>query len=742
MRKTFLITGLLIMVVFCVITLENCQFKNDKFSNITHEENKFVGDAACKNCHATAYNDWLRSDHYKSIQVPTDSTVLGNFSNTVFTTDGITSAFFKQGKKFIINTQGDDGKNHDYEVKYTFGYYPLQQYLIEFPNGKLQATRASWNSKEHKWFHQYANQKIDYRDWLHWTGNAQNWNTMCAECHSTNLKKNYDIESDSYKTTFDVLNVSCEACHDAGKKHIDYINSNEYKAGERFKSAFILLKKNSEQIKEINTCAPCHSVKTNISADSKSSEELLDNYIPVIPNTQRFHADGQVNDEDYTYTSFLQSKMFHRNVKCSNCHQPHSEKLILTGNQLCLQCHAKNYNNPLHHFHKINSAGAECKNCHMPGKFYMGNDFRYDHSFRVPRPDLSVQYNTPNACNNCHTNKSFSWAVAAVNKWYGNKRKYHFAEDLIPGSRVDNGSEQHLIKLLADTSVPNIIKATALNYLGNIQTNTSLNSLLDALNSKDAQVRYEAIKSMAAFPVQQWKNAVLPMLNDKVSAVRIAAADALTVISSEEIPADYFKSYTGAKDELQTFLLYQADFAHGNINIAEHYYKLKDYFNAEKFYKRVLKKDSLSNMVRLNLATIYNEQGKNNEALDMLLNAAKVDSKNAEIFFKTGLLYYELKNKKTAAANFEKAVQLKSANPRLYYNYGLLLQEDGATNVAIKILQTGLLVNKKDESLNYALAYVYLSNNQPEKALPYANVLKEIAPANINYQEIFNILHL
>lgn len=733
---------LTVFLIAGVFMLERCKPKTADTTAITtsSNNNEYIGDQQCKSCHAPEYNNWLKSDHFKAMQKPTDSTVFGNFNHASYTADGVTSTFFKRDKKFFINTQGDDGKNHDYEVKYTFGFYPLQQYLVEFPGGRLQATRDSWDSRQKKWFHQYAGQKIDYHDWLHWTGNAQNWNTMCAECHSTNLQKNYAIDADTYHTTFSVINVSCEACHGPGKKHVDYINSAGYKNGKKIAHSFLQLNKGSRQLTQINACTPCHAVKENISANKINSDELLDDYIPAIPNTERFYADGQVNDEDYTYTSFLQSKMFHRNVKCSNCHNPHSGKVYLTGNQLCLQCHSKTYDAPSHHFHVENTTGAECKNCHMPGKYYMGNDYRYDHSFRVPRPDLSVKYATPNACNNCHKDKSARWAADAVVKWYGPKRKYHFADDLIPGSKLDANSEIHLTRLLGDTAVPAIIKATAANYLGNIPSQTSVNSLIKCLQEKDAQIRYEALRSLVNSSSSQWKNAAGPLLNDKVRAVRIAAADLFTTIAQDQIPPEYLAAYQQAKSELDDYLMYQADFAHSNITIADHFVRMKDVANAEKFYLRALHKDSLANLTRINLATLYNSQGRNREALNILKAAAKIDNKNDQIFYNMALLYNEMNDKPASLAYFEKAFLLNSKNPRLYYNYGLLLQQLGKSNKAIQVLEKGLMIDNGIADINYALAYVYLQNKQIEKARKYAAVLKRLAPESPDYQQLFTIL--
>jgi tetratricopeptide (TPR) repeat protein len=739
-NKILVVIAMMFFVFSGAVFLQRCKPKEKEIASLKTGNNKFVGEQACKSCHANEHNEWQQSHHFMAMQPPNDSTVKGDFNNASFTGDGVTSKFFKRDGKFFINTQGDDGRNHDYEVKYTFGFTPLQQYLVEFPGGRMQVPRVSWDTKNKKWFHQYAGQKIPAHDWLHWTGNAQNWNTMCATCHSTNLQKNYNIDADSYNTTYSVINVSCESCHGAGKLHLNYVNSSDYKNGKKIPDSYLQLDKGSEQISQINTCMPCHARKSDISASLIQSGEIMDNYIPEIPTTEHYHADGQANDEDYIYTSFLESKMFSRGVKCSNCHNPHSGKILFAGNQLCLQCHAKTYDDPSHTFHPVGITASECKSCHMPGKVYMGNDTRYDHIFRAPRPDLSVKYGTPNACNNCHNNRSAQWAANAVTKWYGPVRKYHFADDLIPGSKLDASSEGHLIKLLGDTAVPTIIKATAAHYLGSIPTQNSLLALLKCLTDNDAQTRYRALRSLSGFPTANWRDAVGGLLTDKVRAVRIAAADLYVTIPPTEIPTQYATAFSSAKNELQSYLAYQADFSVGNLMIADHYLKLQDYYTAEKFYTRALKKDSLINYARLNLSTVYNAQGKNDQALQVLLTAAKIDPKNDRIHYNLALLYNEMNNKPEAARSFAKAVELKTNNPRVYYNYGLLLNESKKFKDAETVLLKGIAIDPSSPELYYALSFVYLQSNDMTKAKQAAVKLKQLDPNNPDYQQLFKNL--
>lgn len=730
-------------VAFRIFIADSYSSKEEKYSIISNDGKNYVGDQSCKECHKGEHKEWTESHHFMSMLPPSEKTVKGNFDNITHTGDGVTSRFFKKGNKYFINTEGEDGKNHDYEVKYIFGFTPLQQYLVEFPGGRLQVPRVSWDTKQKKWFNQYAKQTVSSHDWLHWTGNSQNWNTMCASCHSTNLQKNYDENTDTYKTSYSVMNVSCESCHGAGKEHNDYIKGEDYKDGEKTKGSFLKLIKNGNQLEQINTCAPCHVRASEISNNHIRSNEIMDNYIPQIPDTEYFFADGQIDDEDYIYTSFLQSKMFSKGVKCSNCHNPHSTKLKKIDNQTCLQCHVpQKYNVPTHTFHPVGSQSSLCVSCHMPGKIYMGNDLRHDHSFRVPRPDLSVTYGTPNACSNCHQDKSNKYLAEAIVKWYGPKREYHFADDLIPGSRLDAESETHLKKLIENKQTPNIIKATAAFYLGKIQTQTSLSILLKSLKNKDAQVRYRALTSLANFQSASWIDAVGPLLSDKVRAVRIAAADLYITIPSAQIKDQYKEAFTEAHKELKKYLQYQTDFSVGNVMLADYYLKLQDYSNAEKYYKKGLRKDSQINYAWLNLSSTYNFQGKNEEALKSLEFALKNDSKNDRIYYNMALLYNEMGNKPAAKNSFAKAVALKSLNPRVYYNYGLLLNEAKNFKEAELILTKGITLNPSASELYYALTFVYVQTNNTAKAQKTAFQLKQLDPNNPEYQELFRNLNI
>ncbi len=739
--KIKIVLTLLSIASIVIIGLECCKQTSKKSE--ANAPNAYMGNESCKSCHKVEHEQWMSSHHYLAMQPATDSFVLGDFNNAVFTADGVTSKFFKKDGKFFINTQGPDGSNQDYEVKYTFGFTPLQQYLVEFPGGRMQATRASWDTKQKKWFHQYAGNKIPAGDWLHWTGNGQNWNTMCASCHSTNVNKGYDVATDTYHTTYNDINVSCESCHGPGKNHIDYINGDDYKAGRKTAGSLLMLYNGEGQMAQVNMCGYCHARRVDITGSVTPGKELLNDMLAELPTTTFFYADGQMRDEDYNYTSFLQSRMFHKGVVCSNCHDPHSAKLKLEGQIVCSQCHDPNkYNQPTHTMHTSVATDVTCITCHMPSKLYMGNDLRHDHSFRIPRPDLSVKYGTPNTCNACHKDKTAQWAADKIVANFGSVRRYHFSEDLIPGSMLNEGSEKHLDKLLTDTAIPNIVRAAAIHYLGQMNSASAGQSIVNKLNDSSALVRQSAIDAVTAFPASFWMNAAAPLLRDEVRAIRIGAANLFMNVPAQQMPSELFDAFSKAKAELDRFIIYQTDFAQGNVQAGDYFRKQNDFAAAEKYYRRAIAKDSQLTIARVNLSSALNATGKNAEALQQLLIAAKLEPKSDHIIYSLGLLYAEMSQPVLAAEALKKCIALNPQNIRAYYNYGLLMQQSGNAAAAEKVFLDALKKSPTDGDVLNALTILYIQNRQYEKAVATGKLLQQYHGNDPQYAELLHTLKL
>ena len=527
------------------------------------------------------------------------------------------------------------------------------------------------------------------------------------------------------------------------KNHIDYINSSEYQAGNKSIGSMLRMFKGEGQVMQVNNCGNCHARRADITGAVLPGAEFMNDFIPELPTNTFFYADGQMNDEDYNFTSFLQSKMFHRGVQCTNCHNPHTGNLKFTASAVCSQCHAPDtFNIPSHTMHAENSEGSSCINCHMPSKLYMGVDLRHDHSFRIPRPDLTVKYGTPNTCNSCHKDKPAKWAEQIIKKNFGDKRKYHFSEDLIPGSRMDANSEAHLNKLLQDTATPNIIRATVLDYMSRMNNTNSSTIFIKHLTDTSAMVRFRSLKGLLSYDPSLWISYAGPLLQDPVRAVRIAAAELFMTIPPREVPPSLSAAFSNAKAEQERFIIYQTDFAQGNAQAGDFYRQQNDFLSAENFYKKAIAKDSQLTIARVNLASTLNANGKNEAALQQLLAAQKIEPASDHIYYNLALLYVEMKQPEAAEKAFQKAIALHTDNIKVYYNYALFLQQTGKTAEAEKIYLKALKMEPANGDVLYALTVMYMQQKNILKATETARKLKQYHGNNPNYQQLLQQLHV
>lgn len=540
----------------------------------------FVGRSSCIECHRDQNDLWTGSHHDKAMQLATDETVLGDFDDATIEHDGIVSRLFRDGQRFMVHTEGETGEMRDFEIKYVFGVDPLQQYMVEFDRDettaegelpRVQVLRISWDTARKRWFYLRppdVADKLAPDDPLHWTGITQRWQTMCADCHSTNLQTNFDPQTARYHTTFSEINVSCEACHGPGSLHVEIAKNRRIFWDRNHGYGLAELKGESNE-PQLQACAPCHSRRGVADTGFVAGQKYHDFFNLELLQPDTYYHDGQIKDEVYVYGSFTQSKMYHKGVRCTDCHDPHSLKLKHQGNETCTSCHqhpAGKYDVPSHHRHAVGTEGALCVNCHMPGRTYMDVDFRRDHSFRVPRPDLSVRLGTPNACSSCHVSDRIAevpeadrqrlgeyadwlaaaeagdetisrliretdqWCDRACDDWYGKdrKRQTHFGEAL---AALRDGSADGIQQALAlatrqDVSAPAIARATAIDNLAAIgdpeAAKVGAERLADA--AEHPLVRAAAVRTLAAANPATAKRVLMETLRDPWRSVRVEAA--------------------------------------------------------------------------------------------------------------------------------------------------------------------------------------------------------------------------
>jgi predicted CXXCH cytochrome family protein len=571
--------GVALLLVLLIVAVETVSR-----SQATPAE--FVGASACAGCHQTEAVAWKSSQHAVSMQLAREGAVLGRFDSARFTNDSITTTFFRRGDRYYVNAQGEDGAAHDYEIRWTFGVYPLQQYIVQFPGGRLQALTVAWDSRPahaggQRWFYLTPGHGSSPDDPLHWTGREYNWNYSCADCHSTAVRKGYDERSNRFRTTFTEINVACEACHGPASRHVKwgkypsvvrgFVWRDNGLANSLVERRGVSWVKNSPTgtayrsvprttDREIETCAQCHSRRTHIADGYTAGSHFFDYYIPATI-AEMYHSDGQQRGEVYNYASFLQSKMYSAGVTCSDCHDPHTAKLRKPGNEVCAQCHlASKYDTKEHHHHIIAGTTGTCTSCHMPATTYMEIDPRPDHSMRIPRPDLTLSIGVPNACNGCHAGKDAKWAAAQIQSWYPrpNPGFQRFADAFAADDRHDSTAAAMLARIADDSASPWIVRASALGRLAQHPGSDALNSARRWAHDGHPLIRLAALQVAEALGASERLEFGVPMLTDSTLAVRKGAAWLVAPIA-DSLNAANRAAFNSAAKEFVASQLYNAD---------------------------------------------------------------------------------------------------------------------------------------------------------------------------------------
>jgi predicted CXXCH cytochrome family protein len=728
----------------------------------------YVGAQVCASCHAKEAAAWQQSHHALAMQAVNDHTVLGNFDNATLKQDGSQASFFKRGRAFFVKTDGPDGKPGEFEVKYTFGVYPLQQYLVAFPDGRMQALRASWDARPaaeggQRWFNLYPGERIDAHDTLHWTRLNQNWNYMCADCHSTNVQRNYEVASDTFETRWSDMNVACEACHGPGSRHLDWTKwSDAQKQADASKGLAIALdeRKGMRWIpnattgnpvrsaplashREVETCAVCHSRRNIIAKDSAPTGRLMDTHDPVLLVAGRYHADGQQLDEVYVYASFLQSRMYAKGVTCSDCHDPHTAKLRAQGNALCESCHSpKVYDTTAHHMHQGGTAGSQCVACHMPAKNYMVINARPDHSIRVPRPDLTVKFGVPNACANCHADKGAQWAADAIEKAHGPARKgfQHFVEALDAGRQGKPNAASLLTDLANDATSPMIARATAVGELAHYASPAAVPTLQAALGDADPLMRKAALEALTAFPTRVRGPMAAPLADDPVLDVRVKAGRVLAGVPDGKLDTGQRASRDRAFAAFVTAQEAIADRPEAHYDLGLVYAERGETAKAEQAFRQALKLQPDFVPAYINLADMYRSLGREADAEKVIDEGIAAVPANASLLHAKGLTLVRQNRQQEAMGWLERAHRADPTNPRFAYVYGVALHSAGEDEQARKMLETALQASPYDPSLLLTLASLERDGGHADKAREYAQRVLAVAPQSSEAQQLMQSL--
>jgi tetratricopeptide (TPR) repeat protein len=729
------------------------------------EAARFVGSETCAQCHPGEAKLWRSSQHSRAMDHASDSTVLGDFNNASFDYNGVHSRFFRDGKTFFVETDGPDGKVATFEVKYTFGIDPLQQYLIAFPDGRIQALSLAWDTRPkekggQRWFHLYPDQAVGHDDMLHWTKLNQNWNFMCAECHSTGVRKNYNTAANTYDTQFAEISVGCEACHGQGSRHVAWARTQQSwwpsnKTDDPGKGLLVTFDERTDISwlpdprtgkpqrriapailrKEVETCGLCHARRAALSENWVPGHWLSDTHVVAPVSRGLYFADGQMQDEVYNYGAFKQSRMVAAGVTCSDCHEPHAAKLRAAGDNACLQCHAgETYATATHHHHAGVDPAVTCVSCHMPARTYMVIDQRHDHSFRVPRPDLSESLGTPNACNGCHTDKSSQWASAAIEAWHAPDEKGLQTYGPAFHAAWTNAMEAPLLlaTVAANSTTPALARAGALSELAPHLSPEMLRLARNSLADSDPMVRIGALDMLANLPPERSWSLVAPLLSDPVRGVRIRAVELLADIPAARLPTADREPFEHAAAEFVAAQRSNADRPEARATLGNFFVRQHRDREAESEYQAALRLSPQFAPAAVNLAELYRLLGRDGDGEHVLRAAIAASPEDAGLHHALGLALTRLKQRDEALGELHRATELEPDRARYAYVYAVGLYSSGRTDEAMALLKQNAARHPDDRETLLALVSYSRESHDLATALTYAEQAARLMPSDRN----------
>jgi Flp pilus assembly protein TadD len=717
----------------------------------------YVGVGDCERCHEAETRLWRGSHHDLAMQEATESTVLGDFSDARFTYEDVTSRFFRKEGRYFVRTDGPDGELTDYEVDYVFGFTPLQQYLVELPDGRYQALGLGWDSRPaeqggQRWFHLYPGEGVDHLDVLHWTKLSQSWDSQCAECHSTNLRKNYRWPEDRFGTTFSEIDVSCEACHGPGSRHVTWAKAAEAKGQEpegdpglvvRFderrsrswrmdmERGIAIPKEAAELRVENEMCARCHARRGLLTEDYLPGQLLAQTHHPALLEEGLYYADGQMEDEVYNWGSFLQSKMYAAGITCADCHDAHSAKVKISNDDVCSSCHQpERFAVREHHFHDPEKEGGSCVACHMRTETYMVVDPRHDHSLRAPRPDLTLSIGSPNACNDCHDDRSTRWAQRAIERWYpeGQWTKPHFGETIHAGRLLEAGAEQALAALAGDEEQPAIARATAVTLLPGFMGPPSRRAIEAAAGDPDHLVRLGAAAALEAVEPQERLRIGARLLDDPVRAVRVEVVVPLADVPPETMTQAQRIAFDRALDDFFQAQRANAERPEAHVNLGLMHVKRGRLDAARRAYEAALRVGPWFLPAYANLADLLRLEGRDEEGERVLRAGLEQSPDSPALRHALGLLLVRQKRIDEALEELARAAELAPGDPQLGYVYAIGLHSTGETERALEVLRRTHERSPSARAVLAALATLNRDRGALEEARAWAGKLVELSP--------------
>lgn len=682
----------------------------------------YAGSKSCLECHEKFYGLWSTSRHGLAMQ-PYHS----EFAKNQLSPQSAELRIGKFRYRFDIAQgvvyEADAKGTKLYKVAYALGGKNIYYFLTPFPGGRLQTLPLAYDVNKKGWFDTAASGVRHFPGAepgqpVSWKDSGYTFNTGCYNCHVSQLSSNYDLTTDTYKTTWAEPGINCETCHGPSAEHNRLMK--ETPKGQQPKDMKIISAKRFTPAQHNATCSGCHAKASAVTSSYQPGERFFDHYDLATLEDPDFYPDGRDLGENYTFTSWLMSPCAKAgNLHCVKCHTSSGRyrfKAEEKANDACLPCHEQRVKNtPAHTHHKPEGPANKCVSCHMPMTAFARMN-RTDHSMLPPTPASTMAYKSPNACNICHQDQDAAWADGYVRKWH---KKDYQASALKRAALIHEARKRNwkllpaMLDYLARKDRDEVTATSLIRMIPASGDQRIVPVLLASLKDPSPLVRGAAADALQHVPSREAVQALVAATGDDYRLVRIRAAASLSAYPQLSLGGAAAKSVEAANKEYIASLTARPDLWPSHYNLGNYYLNRNDFKQAVASYESALKIEPGAAPVLVNESMAYARMGNNKNAIESLEKALKVNPDNAAANLNMGLLKAQLNDPAAAEQSFKKALRADPRMAQAAYNLCVITSQN-RIHEAVAWCKKASDLSPREPKYSYTLAF-YL-NQKGEKA--------------------------
>jgi tetratricopeptide (TPR) repeat protein len=669
---------------------------------------------------------------------------------TRFTTQPADIVVGQGSYRFVATDKGGEVRETSlsgaraYPVEHVMGGKNVYYLLTPLERGRLQVLPIAYDVRRGKWFDTSASgmrhfentpeTPVDWRDPLY------TFNTSCYGCHVSQLSTNYDLETDTYRTTWSEPGINCETCHGPSSEHIRVCR--EAAPGQRPQDLKIIITSKFTPEQHNASCSSCHAKASVLTRSYRPGEPFFNYFDLVTLENPDYYPDGRDLGENYTYTGWRMNRCAAASsLHCVRCHTSSGRNRFAgdKANDACLPCHeARVRNAAAHTHHKPDGEGNKCISCHMP-KTEFANMVRSDHSFRPPMPRATIEFRSPNACNICHKDRDAAWSDRQVRRWYGDdyQNKALRPARLVAAAR--NRDWSRLPDMLAYIADPRHgeIYATSLIRLLSLSRDGRLWPVLEAaMRDRSPLVRAAAAGALGGHLTASTVNVLAAATRDEVRLVRLRAAGALAEYPLGSLEPGERHAVEKALAELEGAYKSRPDDWASQFNLGNYCQSRGDLKGALKAYRfsSRLRADIVQPLV--NAAIVYSRLGDQQAAEEALGRALRIEPSNAAANFNMGLLKAETGEVVRAEEHLRAALKEDPAMAAAAYNLGVLISQNRPAE-AIEWCRKARDLDPQEPKYAYTLAFFLIERGASAEAL---SLLRGLVSTHPDYYDAYGLL--